>query len=127
MNKTTILTDAEVKFVLEKAFKAFGFDTSEKMKKTGVNFEHVIRLSSLGAKCKEAREELGLSIKEASRELKVPQYRLKAIDDPRENEILPEVLTKYVEFLGIESWFEKWKEANPELAESLLVTETDAE
>lgn len=119
MDKTTILTDSEVKFVLENAFKAFGFDTSEKMKSTGVNFEHVIRLSSLGAKCKEVREEKGLSIKEVAGKLKVPQYRLKSIDDPNEREILPDILLRYVEFLGIESWFLEWKDANPELAEKL--------
>jgi transcriptional regulator with XRE-family HTH domain len=65
------------------------------------------------------REKLGFSIKEVAGKLKVPQYRLKAIDNPKESEILPDILLKYVKFLGIELWFEKWKDANSELAKKL--------
>ena len=93
---------------------------AEQMKALGVNFEDVIRLSSLGTKCKEAREELGLSVKDVSKKLGVPQYRVKAIEKPDESKIIPDVLLKYVEFLELESWFEKWKDANSKLAGRLF-------
>ncbi len=119
MNKTTILNDKEARYVVEKALKSFGFEMAGQMKNTGVNFEDVIRLGSLGAKCEEVRALRGLSIKDIAKELGVPQYRLKAIEEPNETMILPEVLEKYIAFLELESWFKKWEDANLTLAKKL--------
>ena len=74
---------------------------------------------SLQEKCKEAREELGLTIKEAAGMLKAPQYRIKAVEEDGPKEILPDVLEKYIKFLELEDWFELWAEANPKVAEKL--------
>ena len=99
----------------------FGQEIVDQMKSFGANFEQVIRLSSLGSKCQETREEQGLTIKEAAAKLKVPQYRLKGIEERHGTEILPDVLEKYIKLLKIEKWFQKWAEANPEMAEKLGV------
>ena len=119
LDKTTILTDEQVEYVVENALNLFGSDMGGMIKQASMKFENIIRLSSLGAKCKQVREGLELSIKDVSGKLKVPQYRLKAIDAHHRSEILPEVLEKYIEFLELESWFEEWKDANPDLAKTL--------
>jgi len=121
LNKTTILTDKQIKQLVKAAPLVFGPDMCDQMKSFGVNFEEVIRLSSLGAKCQEAREGLGLTIKKVAVQLRVPQYRLKSIEERHGTEILPNVLEKYIKLLKIEKWFQKWAEANPKMAEKLGV------
>ncbi len=119
MNKTTILTDDEVKqLAREAASIIFG---KEKIEDINYNerFEDYIRLMPLGAKCREVRGRLGLSLKEASAKFKIPQYRLKAIEEGQRGEILPGYLKKYIQVLGIKDWLKKWISVNHELAVKL--------
>ena len=126
MNKTTILTDAQVRRLTRDIIRtAFTPGTVAYMQQLGVNFEDSIRLISLQAKCEEAREGLGLTIKEVAVRLKAPQYRIKAIEEGRLKQMLPDVLMKYINFLELEDWFRQWAEANPKLAEKLGVAGSD--
>lgn len=48
--------------------------------------------------------------------LKVPRYRLEAVEAGRLGELTPEIAHRYFIFLGIESWVKRWLRANPGLA-----------
>ena len=122
MKKSTILTDEQVKKLASHAHLIFGQDMLDQMDGLGVRFEEVIRLSSLGARCKETREERGLSIKQVAAQLKVAQYRLKAVEEGHQNQMLPDVLRQYICFLGLEKWYRKWAKANPKMVEKLGLT-----
>ena len=126
MNKTTILTDVQVRRLTRDIIRtAFTPSTVDQMQQLGVNFEDSIRLISLQAKCKEAREKLGLSIKEVAAKLKAPQYRIKAVEGGGPKQILPDVLGKYIGFLELEDWLQQWADANPKLAEKLGIAGFD--
>ncbi len=45
--------------------------------------------------------------------VKVPQYRLRDIEQGRPKHLVPSILVKYVDFLGLKVWFGRWKKANP--------------
>ncbi len=60
-----------------------------------------------------------MSLKDAAAALKVPQYRLRDIEDGRLKNILRDVLIDYVGFLKLKIWFGKWKRANPGLVARL--------
>ena len=125
MNKTTILTDEQVREVAGRIKQGLGRNAISLMEQFGVRCEDTVRLLSLQAKCEEAREELGLTIKEAAARLKAPQYRIKAIEEGRLKQILPDVLAKYIRFLELEDWFRQWADANPKVAEKLGIAGFD--
>lgn len=55
----------------------------------------------------------------AAAALKVPQYRLKEIEACSTKRLRPEVVLKYIEFLGLAGWFGKWRKANAEYAKRM--------
>jgi hypothetical protein len=48
--------------------------------------------------------------------LKVPRYRLAAIEAGTRGELKPEIARRYFRFLGIEPWVRRWSRANLQLA-----------
>ena len=60
-------------------------------------YKDLIRFMPVANRCKEAREGKPLSIKEAALLLKVPQYRLNAIEGSRVTNIESEMLEKECE------------------------------
>lgn len=85
--------------------------------------ESTIRIGSLARRCQAERERLGLTLKQAAAQLKVPQYRLKAIEDGHISEFRGDILMKYRDMLGLHDWIERWAEANPGLARKLGVAD----
>ena len=61
------------------------------------------------------REEKGLSLKEASAKVKIPQYKLKYIETTGILDIEHDILEKYIKFLGIEKEFDEWKKQNKDI------------
>ncbi len=88
---------------------------------SGISFEDNVRFGSVQARCVERRESLGRSIREVSRELQLPQYRLKDIESCRVKQIEPSALARYISYLGIDSWFRQWCKANLVLSSRLGV------
>ena len=76
-------------------------------------------LREVGRRCARARRERGLSRKEASREARVPQYRIRDVEQSASDAIDPACLGRYVAFLGLAEWFETWCERHPELSRRL--------
>lgn len=60
-----------------------------------------------------------MSVKEASAALKIPQYRIKAIEEGSFSQIDPEFFEIYTRFLGVEDYVAGWSGKNAELAEKL--------
>jgi hypothetical protein len=75
----------------------------------------LIRFMPVAERCKEARKEKSLSIKETASLLNVPQYRIKAIEDSRVTEIKHDVLQKNIDFLGLQKWFKRWLKNNADV------------
>ena len=84
-----------------------------------LNMNHLVRFMHVSHLCKTRRDQMGLSIKEVSSQLDIPQYRLKAIEGNQLSTIVPAFLGRYVEFLGLEEEFQHWLEKNQDVYESL--------
>lgn len=115
----SLLTDAEVAFmadaVREMLGASFGEDAVALLGVEGS--QDLIRWSSLKARCEEERERRGLTIRDVALELKIPQYRLRAVEEGSVQEFEPGMAQRYFEFLGITAWVKRWMSANRELAE----------
>ncbi|MCK4412987.1 MAG: helix-turn-helix domain-containing protein [Candidatus Eisenbacteria sp.] len=118
VTETTILTDSQVR-TLAKQLRGFLAQSFPGIDSSGHDPETSIRMMALSAKCKEAREKRALSIKDVAAQLRVPQYRIKAIEKPSMRELKPDYLKAFVEFLGLKRWVRRWVAANAELAERL--------
>ena len=112
--KSNILSDKEVQILSQVLQESIGDKISKKAKELGINFEDVIRFSSLSKKIQEKRESLGLTIKEVSKQLKVPQYKLKDIESNRTRNFNFKTLKDYIEYLKLDDLFKEWLEANPQ-------------
>jgi hypothetical protein len=84
-----------------------------------VNMNHLVRFIHVSDLCRTRRDQKGLTIKEISSQLDIPQYRLKAIEGNELSTIVPAFLGRYVEFLDLEEEFQRWLEKNQDVYESL--------
>ena len=100
-----ILSDHEVRLMARRLQEVMG--------QPFVNVEDDLRFMSVAARVQEARERKGLDLKKAAAALKVPQYRLRDIEQGRLKDLVPSILVRYVDFLGMKVWFGRWKKANP--------------
>jgi hypothetical protein len=114
--KTSILTDAEVRFMVRRMQNILGPEFLKTVSHHNVRLEDGVRWGSLQARCEDEREKRGLTLKEASSHLKIPQYRLRAIEAGTLREFKAEFAGRYFQYLGIESWVKRWARANAELA-----------
>lgn len=122
-NNAGILTDAEVRLVTAEIKRLLGWKATGLLQGSRIRPEDTIRWSSLKTRCEQARAERGLTLKEAARVLKVPCYRLEAVEVGRLGELKPEIANRYFSLLGIESWIRRWLRANPGLARRAGLTQ----
>jgi transcriptional regulator with XRE-family HTH domain len=85
----------------------------------GVNLDEVIRFQVVKRRCVDARAAEGLGLRDAAKRLGVPQYRIRDIESGSIQNVSPPILHRYLEMLGLTAWYEKWSQANPELADRL--------
>jgi len=117
-----ILSEREIE-EYSKVLRELMSDHSSILEERPTLAEDTVRKYYLISKFKETREEKGLSIKEVSSELKIPQYRLKAIEQGCGSELKPEIFWKYCDFLGISDFVFKWIDQNQELSKRLGLLE----
>lgn len=119
------LNDQEVSLVAERIKKALGPDFERLFNKIlgPEGARDLIRFLSISRRCMKAREEKGLTVKEAASLLKVPQYCLKGIEGTRGISIHASTLDRYIDFLGLRDWFEEWKADNPDVYQRLVERE----
>ena len=117
---TKILSDQEVKILTSAVRKVFPELFNKSIIPFSIDLEALVRFRAVAERCRAARESRGLTIKEIAANLKVPQYRLKAIEEDHLRELKPAILEKYVGFLSLQRWFARWAKANRALFESIF-------
>jgi ribosome-binding protein aMBF1 (putative translation factor) len=114
-----ILSEKEVEKMTQLLRDFLRREFSDMPEKLMHSAEEVLRMHSLRNRFQSAREARGLSIKEVAAQLKVPQYRLKAIEGGSSSEIKQDIFQKYSEFLDLEDWVSEWAAANKKVAAKL--------
>lgn len=75
----------------------------------------MIRFHPVGEECGKIREQKGLSVKQIATQMKIPQYRLKAVEKSDLTYIQPTILECYIDFLGMRIWFNAWVRENTDV------------
>ncbi len=115
-HKSSILTDGEVRLLAAEVRALFGPTFAEVFRMSSGRLEDTVWWLSLKARCEGARAARKMSLKEAALALKVPKYRLAAIEAGTLSELKPDLARQYFRFLGIEPWVRRWSRANRGLA-----------
>lgn len=124
-DKREIIDQLGVENIVAKLREAMGPEIMDICDRLGVDTEAIIRYSPLGDKFRDERARLNLSIKEVAAQLKVPQYRIKAIEEGHFREINLEVFHKYCRLLKMDDYVADWCRKNAELAGELGLEKKD--
>ena len=109
--------------IAEMTKEMLGSHTSSLLGSYGVNVQHIVRFQYISRICQKARKLKKLTIKKVSAQSKIPQYRLKAIENCSIVEIRADDLDKYIEFLDIEELFKLWLKKNKDVYEGAMGAE----
>lgn len=108
------------KLILEQ----LGPGIAQTISKMGFDSEAFVRYMPLSHKIKNARNLKGLGIKDVSRTLKIPQYKIKAIEEgPFSVKFEPADFKSYTSFLGLDPYVDEWCGNNQNLAKKLNIIE----
>jgi len=115
VDPSAILADREVRFLADRIRRSLGvFGTLPGVAPTMT--EDMIRWQAVRSMCERARAERSLSTQDAAKALKIPHYRIRAVEDGPGPSFTLEHAARYFRFLRIETWLGRWVRANPELA-----------
>lgn len=111
-------SDAELALAEDLVRQAMGPIMVELMQSRGFDVGTSLRLTALGQLFAQAREDAGLTVKEAAARLRVAQYRLRDVESgaPRMD---AKFVARYAEFLGIKSGVSAWAARFPATAASV--------
>ena len=118
-----ILSEDEVRLLTRDLRKVVGPLLGELSERYGLDFEASVRFGAVAHRLREAREARGMDLKSAARAVRVPQYRLRYIEQSSLKHLRGSDLHAYIDFLGLNRWFAGWRKANPELAAQLAQSE----
>lgn len=113
------MNDDELAILANGIRQLVGENVSLAVEAYGLDVEVMLRFMPVAERCRIARVRKHLSLKDAARVLRVPQYRLKDIEENRVGKVNQAVLILYIELLEIKQWFSRWKAQNSSLYESL--------
>jgi len=113
------LTRRQAGLLVKRVNKALGPDVAAMLSASGLNPNHLIRFLSIASRCRCRRQEMGLSLKEASQQLRIPQYRLRAIEAGMLPQIALASLHAYIQFLGLGNQFARWRRGNTDVYEEI--------
>ena len=119
-----ILTNDEVRSVAKRFRQLMGEPINALVRQYGISVEDYFRFSPVSVRLAGARTRRGLTLKNVAGALKFPQYRLADIEGGRTTNLQPELLIRYVTYLGLSTWFGRWKSSNVALAKRLQLVET---
>lgn len=119
LTTTSIFNDDEIAILAKGIHQGLGDGFTLAAEAYGLDVEAILRFMPVAEKCRIARARKDLSLKDAARALRVPQYRLKDIEENRAGAVDQTVLVLYIELLDIKQWFSRWKAQNTSLFESL--------
>lgn len=112
------MTDAEFDIAASRVREMLGSEIVKYAESQGFDVGDMLRITVLTEQLKRARENHGLTIKEAATELNVAQYRLRDIESGSKR-MQPVLAERYFEFLGLKSAAVQWANDFPDLAEKL--------
>ncbi len=115
-----ILSDDEVRYISRGVRKVVR-PILEEVLRYGLSIEDTVRFGAVGHRLREAREARGTDLKATAKALRVPQYRLRYIEQCSVKSLRASDLHAYIEFLGLSKWFARWSRANAKLAARLAV------
>ena len=116
-----ILSGDEVRVFARMMKATLGPELVKEGRRLGLSVEEDLRFGSIAGQCRLAREMRNLSIKDAATALRVAQYRLRYIEESSIKNIDGAILVRYLDFLGLNAWFRRWKARNPRFAKKLGV------
>lgn len=119
LTTTSILNNDELAILTNGIHQVLGESVTRAVEAYGLDVEALLRFMPVAERCRIARARKDLSLKDAARALRVPQYRLKDIEENRVGAVDQAVLVLYIELLDIKQWFSRWKAQNSSLYESL--------
>jgi len=88
--------------------------------KYDISPKDMIRFQMVSEMCRSEREKKGLTFKQISLNLKVPQYRLKYVESSSVTDIDADILENYINYLGLRKRFSSWKKHNMDVYNRLL-------
>jgi hypothetical protein len=113
------LDNQQAELVVQRINEALGPEVTAMLSASGLNPNHLVRFLAIASRCRRRRQEMGLSLKEASQQLKIPQYRLRAIESGMLPQIALASLHAYIQFLGLAGQFARWRRANTEVYDEI--------
>jgi hypothetical protein len=106
-----ILSSTVAAALADQVVTLFDPPVREYIRTSGIDVTAIVRFQAVARRCREARENKSQTIKDVAVALKVPQYRLRAIEEVTLSEVIPEILDRYIEYLGLSSWYARWRRA----------------
>jgi hypothetical protein len=119
LKTTSILNDDELSLAVPGIRQLVGEGVTLIAEAYEVDLEAILRFMPVAERCRIARARKNLSLKDAARALRVPQYRLKDIEENRVKAVDQAALILYVELLDLKRWFSRWTDQNSSLYKSL--------
>ena len=114
------LSRRQAELLVQRVNEALGPEVAAMLSESGLNPNHLIRFLSIASLCRGRRQEMGLSLKEASQQLKIPQYRLRAIEASMLPQIALASLHAYIQFLGLGDQFARWRRGNTDVYDEIV-------
>ena len=111
--------DNLVEFVKE----MLGEQASKIVEDSGLNVNNMVRFMYISRLCQKKREEKGLSLKTISSKLKIPQCKLKYIEESGIGNVNAGILGEYIKYLELEKEFNEWLNQNKDMYEQLCKNE----
>ena len=121
--ETKILDDEEVHLLTSLVMAALPDGAKELLLSSKSNPENTIRMRSVRATFKNARESANESLKDTSQKTKIPQYRIRAIESGDVSYIKPNCLRTLSSYFRLDKWCARWASKNRELSERLGMPE----
>jgi hypothetical protein len=119
LTTTSILNNDELAILTNGIHEVVGESVTLAVEAYGLDVEAILRFMPVAERCRIARARKDLSLKDAARALRVPQYRLKDIEENRVGAVDQAVLVRYIELLDIKQWFSRWRAQHSSLFERL--------
>ena len=114
-----MLSDDEARLMAQRLKQVMGQPFVDLMDRYEIDVEANLRFMSVASRVQEVRQKKKLDLKEAASALKVPQHRLRDIEQGRLKRIVADILLQYVHLLGLKTWFGRWRKANPGVVDRL--------
>lgn len=118
IDSTAILDPEQVEKMASAVRRLLGPTLLAQLPNAALDLENGIRFRAVAASCRQERERRGLTLKQMAVQVKLPQYRIKAVEEGSLTSIRSSALKKQISFLELQSWYDRWAAANPTLARS---------